>query len=613
MTTTLKLECACGTRFAFDVEPEAGRMPTPVACPGCGSDMTAAADAILGARAIAATPVQSLRVSQDASDEPPLTGRAAAVAGAMRAVQDPAPTRRVAAYDAGDSPALWRMLKLGAVAGVVAIGVWVWYAAFASQPKVALALSASPENPFRYAHLLGRDRFVVVTATEVSVREIAGGKAVWTSALQKDEQPEIHMERGGVSFVADAVAEPVSGSLWVVLRKKAVRFDLASGRRLKEVPFSGEPEKIITTDGALLGRVLSPQGGWELTRIDTGSGEASTRALSPTILSKNGGVSALDEIDSAPSPGGATSLAFALRESRFVTKDGVAKQSRAQRAATPLIDRENLRAADSMPAVNEFLQQRTGGPVEFDESTYQAVVFQPFARGVEWTAEVVGRPGIYPTRDLTLMSAGTNLYAFDAANALKWSVPLTYPASPEALSGDAIVVAGAGSRLFFADIGTVTSLDPRTGQAAWRLPTVGTHEIMMTGPTLYVATTSAGPELIRPGEGLRDDSRTHPVLMKVDAASGRVLWQADRVQAAIPAGKWLYGYWAGTSMLDAASAAMNQTEARAVLSLYRLDPATGKQLWFWHDQGAPKQVEAFETRVLIRRQTELKIVSFFSF
>ena len=41
----VKIECGCGQRYAFDVEPVNGRMPTPVVCPVCGMDGTAAANA----------------------------------------------------------------------------------------------------------------------------------------------------------------------------------------------------------------------------------------------------------------------------------------------------------------------------------------------------------------------------------------------------------------------------------------------------------------------------------------------------------------------------------------------------------------------------------------
>lgn len=38
----IKIECACGQRYAFDVEPVNGQLPSPVACPVCGADGTAA-------------------------------------------------------------------------------------------------------------------------------------------------------------------------------------------------------------------------------------------------------------------------------------------------------------------------------------------------------------------------------------------------------------------------------------------------------------------------------------------------------------------------------------------------------------------------------------------
>src|SRR4051812_44194264 len=51
--TAVKVECDCGQRYAFDVEPVHGRMPAPVACPTCGADGTPKANAILAQMPIA--------------------------------------------------------------------------------------------------------------------------------------------------------------------------------------------------------------------------------------------------------------------------------------------------------------------------------------------------------------------------------------------------------------------------------------------------------------------------------------------------------------------------------------------------------------------------------
>jgi hypothetical protein len=44
---TLKIECTCGQKYAFDTEPVNGRMPSAVACPVCGADGTEASNAAL--------------------------------------------------------------------------------------------------------------------------------------------------------------------------------------------------------------------------------------------------------------------------------------------------------------------------------------------------------------------------------------------------------------------------------------------------------------------------------------------------------------------------------------------------------------------------------------
>ena len=43
----IKIECQCGTKFKFDVEPVNGRMPVGIGCPNCQLDATAAANAII--------------------------------------------------------------------------------------------------------------------------------------------------------------------------------------------------------------------------------------------------------------------------------------------------------------------------------------------------------------------------------------------------------------------------------------------------------------------------------------------------------------------------------------------------------------------------------------
>jgi UDP-N-acetylmuramyl pentapeptide phosphotransferase/UDP-N-acetylglucosamine-1-phosphate transferase len=43
----VKIQCSCGQRYAFDIEPLCGRMTTSVACPVCGADGTTAANEVI--------------------------------------------------------------------------------------------------------------------------------------------------------------------------------------------------------------------------------------------------------------------------------------------------------------------------------------------------------------------------------------------------------------------------------------------------------------------------------------------------------------------------------------------------------------------------------------
>jgi hypothetical protein len=51
----ISLDCPCGQRYEFEIEPADGQMPGTVACPTCGADGTAAANDFIG-QTLAAQP-----------------------------------------------------------------------------------------------------------------------------------------------------------------------------------------------------------------------------------------------------------------------------------------------------------------------------------------------------------------------------------------------------------------------------------------------------------------------------------------------------------------------------------------------------------------------------
>jgi hypothetical protein len=67
MMIPIKIQCGCGQKYAFEIEPVGGRMPSAVACPVCGTDGTAAANAVIAQSLpaqppLAVTPAGAVRV-----------------------------------------------------------------------------------------------------------------------------------------------------------------------------------------------------------------------------------------------------------------------------------------------------------------------------------------------------------------------------------------------------------------------------------------------------------------------------------------------------------------------------------------------------------------------
>jgi hypothetical protein len=72
----IKIICGCGQKYSFDVYPLNGRMPSPVQCPVCGMDGTAAANEIM-ARTLDTPPPAPVRapvrLASNGAHTPPVT------------------------------------------------------------------------------------------------------------------------------------------------------------------------------------------------------------------------------------------------------------------------------------------------------------------------------------------------------------------------------------------------------------------------------------------------------------------------------------------------------------------------------------------------------------
>lgn len=181
----IKIQCSCGTRYKFDVEPVNGRVPTPLACPNCQASWTEHANAMIAqslglpaptaepvavAAPVVAAPVASiavaapkvaLRVSGHAAAEP--AAASAASPGAEPAA--PAPAVRHMPYVPTLNPVVEQHDMggfgrgfLGAVGGALLGGI-VYYLLFVHTgirlKLIALGVGVLAGTG---ARLLGKDR-----------------------------------------------------------------------------------------------------------------------------------------------------------------------------------------------------------------------------------------------------------------------------------------------------------------------------------------------------------------------------------------------------------------------------------------------------------------------
>ncbi len=58
-TIPIKVQCGCGQKYSFEVEPVNGQMPWAVACPVCNADGTGAANVLI-TRSLAVAPAPTL-------------------------------------------------------------------------------------------------------------------------------------------------------------------------------------------------------------------------------------------------------------------------------------------------------------------------------------------------------------------------------------------------------------------------------------------------------------------------------------------------------------------------------------------------------------------------
>ena len=286
------------------------------------------------------------------------------------------------------------------------------------------------------------------------------------------------------------------------------------------------------------------------------------------------------------------------------------------------LNNPGLTARDSMKAagelLNEMQREGTGGIAYENESRYQVTLrrFLP-ANAPDWIGEVNGPPLVFPQKTVDVLAAGKTLTVFNKKNVKLWEARLTFPVSEKVVSSYSSDETLApcledGGALFFFDKGMLTAFDLRSGEARWRVPSVGISRVARDGQgPLYVATTSASPDSIQYSQQIKLGEKDYPAVLRIDPRSGKVLWRAERIgDQCFASGKFVYATRVQTSGLDTMKAAMNGGDVPVHFRLHRVKPGNGAVLWEYYQPRAPRRVDVEKNRILLQFADEVQVVTF---
>ena len=181
--------------------------------------------------------------------------------------------------------------------------------------------------------------------------------------------------------------------------------------------------------------------------------------------------------------------------------------------------------------LNEMQRNNGGGSVTEDESRYLIKIQYPGGSN-SWSGEITGPPKLFPFKTVTVLTSNKKVTVFDKSNRKLWEGTLNYNVlgggggadEESATTGEGPCVEHKDT-LFVFDQGVLHAFDLKTGNARWRLPSVGISGIFFDEKdNLYVNTTDASPDSIKYSRQIDVPGKVASVIQKVDSQTGKVLW-----------------------------------------------------------------------------------------
>jgi PQQ-like domain len=326
-----------------------------------------------------------------------------------------------------------------------------------------------------------------------------------------------------------------------------------------------------------------------------------------------------------PGANGFVQFSTRLLEERIVTREAM----RAPPKKSVLND-ANLNASQTAQVANETLnemQRNNGGDkVSEDESHYQVTVHIPNSPGIaDWSGEVVGPPQLFALKTVNVVAAGKMVIVLDQTNKKLWEIALTYniSAGSGGLFQDASQFGAGpcvehGDTLYVFDEAVLSAFDLSTGNARWRLPSVGVVGLFFDDAgNLFVNTTTGNPDDIKYSRQIDISKSTDDVLLKIDPKTGKTLWSVK------PGG--FISYLSGKFIYTVQSYDPNPTDEEtmndlalqkpAYFRIARINPENGRTMWEYYDSRdrCPVDVRFKDNSIELVFKREVQVLKYLTF
>jgi outer membrane protein assembly factor BamB len=444
---------------------------------------------------------------------------------------------------------------------------------------------------------------------------------------------ESSFERGQKEVFSDGSA------IWVVEGRKARMFDHANGRLIKEISLAGDFKRVMHGAGCWYVVTVGESGAQQVTRFTAADGAAKAIDVNGAIAQPRfqwagTGEPPTPTVQSQRTEFSAAGAELLQMDVRLVDKKITERQALKGDSASDweAADKNTTGGWSNDAAVlaramaNDVQRETTGGKERIDESTYEVLLRRPFNSGIAdgSAVKVQGRPELFSTPSFDLVVAGRTLIAFDHSNKKLWEAKLAFPAAePPFMVESASSTAGSMSqpcleddkRLYFFDRGFLNAFDRNTGAIVWRLSSVGISKIQLDAggildrsPVLYVTSGNISEETLEYSQ--QSAAPRLPLLFKVDAGSGKILWKVEKYQDCFVSQGNVYATLETRNAEDLVNSVFQSSKAiQTRFKLYKLSARNGQPQWEWFQTRRPLRIEADKKKVSLLFPDELQVLT----